>query len=161
MDLLTRVYVPGEADVDFCHVEVTPEIAEDLIKKIELTKYLKKRDKAYLNSTFVDYLPRFYTTSSLTDMGMDEEFLDKVSDAGDWLELDDDQTQKISVAVDTRVDSEQVIVWPDDDVVWSAWYGDNMRVESSTLGRRIFERIAIEHPKYLMKALAFGYEIPV
>ena len=156
MNLLTRVYAPSEAEVDFCHVEVTPEIADDLIEKIELTKYLRNRDKAYMNSTFTDYTPTFYTTYSLTDIGIDEEFLDKVSDAGDWRELDDDQTLKIGAADDTSVDSDQVIVWPDGDVVWSAWYGGNTKIESSTLGRRFFERIALEHPKHLLKVLAFA-----
>ena len=161
MNVLLSVFTPDESDVQICHVDITPELAEELIRKVELAKHIQKRDPNFRFATFSDYTPTFYTISDLMDAGLDEDFLDKIIDDGDWRNLDDEQALQVGVAVDTAVDSEQVLVWADGDVLWTGWHSDHAKAESSTFGRRILERIAIEHPKHLMKLIAFGYEIPV
>ncbi len=161
MDLLFGTYHQENIDVDFCWVSISPEMAEDFLGKLESAKKSQQADKDLSYMAFKSNAPRFYSHSDLEKVGIDDTLLEVASER--CVELGHEEVAMIENADDSgdagwsyRVDSTKIIAWPDGDVVWHGYYPDGHLVESFTITRRQIEEIALDHPKYLLKTLAFA-----
>ena len=153
MDLLLTTY--HQADIDFCWVRISPEMADIILGRIKIAKMTKQNNEDFAYMAFHSGAPSFYSHSDLENVGLEDNLLDTASDTG-LAELDHKNVAMIEKADIADVDSTKIIIWSDGDVVWHGYWGDGNLIESGLVLRETIEEISLEHPRHLLKVLAFA-----